>query len=110
MTHSLKPIHFAVLAMSGTLISLASTNLAAETVEQPVTLIQCHELVPDGVQYDFKITSDIDTRAGQQGELSVTLTDASNPDSTELPEGAGEFVRCVQEVVGIGNDQGWPEA
>jgi len=111
MKHSLKIKHSVALAVGGVVIGLASTNLAAETSktnDQPSTLIECHELVPDNVRYDFKITSDIDTRDGQQGELSVTLLDAANPGSTELPQGADEFLRCVQHVVGVGADEGWP--
>ena len=110
MTQVLKPNHIVSLALGSALITLGSTALAGEIGDQPSTLIQCHELVPEGVQYDFKITSDIDTRAGQHGQLSVTLVDAANPDSTELPEGAGEFLRCVQKLVGVGKNEGWPEA
>ena len=110
MTYVLKPQHIVSLALGSALITLGSTALAGEIGDQPSTLIQCHKLVPEGVQYDFKITSDIDTRAGQQGQLSVTLVDAANPDSTELPEGAGEFLRCVQKLVGVGKNEGWPEA
>ena len=110
MTQVLKPHHIVSLALASALITLGSTALAGEIGDQPSMLIQCHELVPEGVQYDFKITSDIDTRAGQHGQLSVTLVDAANPDSIELPEGAGEFLRCVQKLVGVGKNEGWPEA
>ena len=41
-------------------------------------------------------------------ELCVSLVDTQNPGSTELPEDAGAFLQCVQKVVGIGNDGGWP--
>lgn len=108
MRHTLKIGHGVLLAIGGLLAAFASASLASDVADQPATLIQCHELVPDGVQYDFTIASDIDTRDGQQGALSVTLVDAANPDSTDLPEGAGEFLGCVQKVVGIGDDEGWP--
>ena len=92
MTHSFQSRHALALIVGGALVAAASSNLAAHDDAERPTLIQCHELLPEGVQYDFKIASDIDTREGQQGELTVTLVDASKPGSHELPEGSGEFL------------------
>jgi hypothetical protein len=64
--------------------------------------------LPEGVQYEFRVISDIDTREGQSSELKVTLLDASNPESKEWPVDAERFLKCVQGVLGIGDDEGWP--
>lgn len=108
MTHSLKPKHIIALTFGCALAASASSILAAQNVSGSSTLIQCHELLPEGVQYDFKITSAIDTREGASGELNVTLIDPSTPDSNDIPDGAGDFLRCVQKVVGVGDNEGWP--
>ena len=107
MTHSLKFKHVASLVVGSVLVTTACSTLAEPAVENS-TLIECHELLPEGVQYKFEIDSTIDTREGETGELSVSLVDTQNPGSTELPEDAGAFLQCVQKVVGIGNDEGWP--
>jgi len=63
------------------------------------------------VQYALKITSDIDTREGRRGSIRMTLVDATKPDSedSDIPEGAGEFLKCLQKVIGVGDDESWPE-
>ena len=109
MTHALNAKHVLTLAGAGALITIASTALSAQEVSENPTLIQCHKLLPKDAKYDLSITSNIDTREGQSGEMTVTLTDPSNPDSEELPEGAGAFVQCLQKVVGVGDNEGWPK-
>ena len=107
VNHSLKPRHLITLALGCTLMGAASSNLAAQDPVDSTTLIDCHDLLPDEVQYRFEITSAIDTRKGESTELNLTLSDAQS-NSTDIPAGAEEFLRCVQKVVGIGNDEGWP--
>lgn len=109
MTHSIKPNHILTLFLVGSLAAIASASFAAESNTELPTLMQCHDLLPEGVQYDFRITSEIDTREGKKGHLNVTLIDASNPDSSEVPNGANEFLQCVQKIVGVGEDEGWPK-
>ena len=108
MTHSLKLKHITALAFGCALAASASSILAVQNDNGSSTLIQCHELLPADVQYDFRITSAIDTREGANGELNVTLIDPSMPESNDIPDGAGDFLRCVQKIVGVGNDEGWP--
>jgi hypothetical protein len=111
MTYSLKKKHVFTIVVGGALIAAASINIAAaqDTAERP-SLVQCHELLPKDVQYDLKIISDIDTREGQEGTLRMTLVDASKPGSDDIPEGAGEFLQCLQKVIGIRDDEGWPKS
>ena len=109
MSQSLKLSHIFALVVGSILVATASITIATETGAEPRTLIECHDLLPDGIRYDFKITSDIDTRKGQKGKLSVSLLDAENPESHEVPDGAGAFLQCVQKVVGVGDGEGWPE-
>ena len=109
MTHSIKPKHIFTLLLIGSLTAIASASFASENSLKPPTLMQCHELLPEGIQYNFRITSDIDTREGQKGHLSVSLKDESNPESREVPAGAGDFLQCVQKVVGVGEDKDWPK-
>ena len=110
MTHSTKANHILTLILAGSLTVVASASFAAQSSNDSPTLMQCHELLPEGVQYDFQIRSAIDTRAGQDGELSVSLTDNSKPDSREIPNGAGDFLQCVQKVVGLGEAKDWPKS
>lgn len=110
MTHSLRPKHILALTFASALIIAASANLSAQGIKEPSTLLQCHELLPEGVQYDFQITSVIDTRSGQKAQLAVSLVDASQPNAQTLPEGAGAFLQCVQKVVGLAGESDWPEA
>jgi beta-lactamase regulating signal transducer with metallopeptidase domain len=109
MKHTIKPNHILTLMLAGSLTSIASASFAAQSNAESPTLIQCHELLPEGVQYDFRIRSAIDTREGRKGDLSITLIDSLNPDSHEVPSGAGEFLQCIQKVVGVGEDKDWPE-
>ena len=110
MKHIIKPSHLVTLAIAGSLTAIASTSLADQSNSEQTTLIECHELLPDGVQYDFRISSEIDTREGEKGHLSVSLIDPAKPESRDVPSGANEFLQCVQKVVGVGNDKGWPES
>jgi len=109
MKHFIKPNHILTLMLAGSLTVIASTSLAGQSSSEPLTLMECHNLLPAGVQYDFRITSSIDTREGQNGHLSVSLVDQLNPDSQDVPSGAGEFLQCVRKVVGVGDDKNWPE-
>jgi len=110
MRKVLKPRYVLSTAVGLIMIAVASSNMAGQSDPKNQTLLQCHKLLPSGVQYDFEITSDIDTRDGQKGALSVSLIDTSNPDSEDLPDGAGPFLQCVQKVVGLENEDSWPDA
>ena len=110
MKHSTKANHILTLILAGSLTAIASASLAAQSNTEASTLMQCHELLPEGVQYDFRIASTIDTREGQEGELRVSLVDSLNPDSRDVPEGAGDFLQCVQKVVGLGDAKDWPKS
>ena len=110
MTHTLKARHLCSLALGGALMTVANAAPVEGLATDQPTLIACHDLLPDGVQYDFRIVSDIDTREGRTGKLSVTLLDSSRPDSHEVPAEAGDFLSCVQGLVGVGPDSGWPDA
>ena len=107
MNHRIKPTHLVALTLTALLATMAATSFAKND-ELTGTLLGCHELVPEGAQYNFEITSIIDTREGQDGNLSITLVDPSNPDSREVPEGALPFLNCVQKVVGLTNEKDWP--
>ena len=40
----------------------------------------------------------------------MTLVDATKPSKDdEIPKEAGEFLKCLQKVIGVGDDEGWPE-
>ena len=108
MSYKLTLKHAATLTLCSAFVATASTSIAAQSAGNPSTLVACHELLPEGIQYEFEIDSAIDTREGETGELSVTLTDPLKPGSTDVPAGAEAFLQCVQKVVGIGNDEGWP--
>ena len=101
--------HFLILGCAS--LALAGVSAVAATDSGEVlkpTLIECHKLVPEGVQYDFRITSNIDTREGRTGEMNVTLVDPSAEQTGEIPSGAEQFLACVQGVVGVGDGEGWP--
>jgi len=110
MTYSLKKKHILTLLAGSTLIAAASTNLAAQDIEERPSLVQCHKLLPDNVQYDLNITSDIDTREENRTAIRMTLVDATKPGKDDdIPKEAGEFLKCLQKVIGVGDDEGWPE-
>ena len=109
MTYSFTVTHVFALFVGSVLIATASTNLAAQDVEERPSLVQCHELLPKNVQYDLSITSDIDTRAEDRNTIRMMLTDSTKPGVEELPKEAGEFLKCLQKVIGVGDDEGWPE-
>ena len=108
MTHSIKPKHIMTILLAGSLIGGASASFAGPTKAESLTLIECHDLIPEGVQYNFTISSAIDTRAEQDNNLSVSLTDKLAPESRDVPSGAEPFLQCVQKVIGIGGNSGWP--
>lgn len=107
MTYSLKLKHILTLIAGSTIVAVASTNVAAQEPAEKPTLMQCHKLLPKGVQYNFEISSDIDTRDRQETNMTISLADAEKPNSDEIPAGAGEFWRCVEKVVG--DDKDWPD-
>ncbi len=110
MTYSLTKTHVLALIIGSALIAAASTNLAAQEIEERPSLVQCHKLLPKNVQYDLKITSDIDTRGEDRNTIRMTLVDATKPSAEdEIPKEAGEFLKCLQKVIGVGDDEGWPE-
>lgn len=110
MKHFIKPNHLLTLALAGSLSAIATASFAGQRSSEQTTLMGCHKLLPDGVKYDFTIASEIDTREGQKGHLSVSLKDSLAPESREVPSGAGEFLQCIQKVVGVGDGKGWPES
>jgi beta-lactamase regulating signal transducer with metallopeptidase domain len=110
MKHTLKANHIMTLTLAGALTMVASSTLAEQHLSVSPTLIECHKLLPKGVKYDFNITSKIDTREGKENNLSVSINDPSKPDSQEIPKGAGGFLQCVQKVLGVGNNKGWPKS
>jgi len=112
MKYSLKKSYVLTLLAGSALVAVASTNLAAQDMEERPSLVQCHELLPENVQYNLEIISDIDTRDGQMKTISMTLVDATKKGTEnehQIPEQAGEFLKCLQQVIGVGDDEGWPE-
>jgi len=109
MNPKLKLRHLLVLFCASFVLAAVGATAASESSSESVpTLVGCHEYLPEGVQYEFRVISDIDTREGQSSELKVNLLDASNPESKEWPVDAERFLKCVQGVLGIGDDEGWP--
>ena len=109
MTYHIKIKHALVLGFAGILIAAASAGLAAQKADvSSPTLLDCQDLLPKGAKYEFRITSDVDTREGKTGQMSVTLVDATKPGSTDIPTGSEPFLRCVQGIVGIPENEGWP--
>ncbi len=109
MKYSLKAKHVAAMFLGALPIAVASNSFADDDFEKRPSLIECHEYLPDGVQYDLSITSDIDTRGEDRNTLRMSLTDATKPGVDEIPKEAGEFLKCLQQVMGVGDDEGWPE-
>lgn len=109
MTYSLKMTHLLALVVGVVLTAAASSNLASQETEDRPSLLECHELLPENVQYDLSITSDIDTRAENRNTVRMMLTDSTKPGVEELPKEAGAFLKCLQKVIGVGDDEGWPE-
>lgn len=110
MNHCLKSKHIFSLATAGVLITIASSVIGAQSSTAQRTLVECQELVPEGAQYDFKITSNIDARDGVTGDISVTLLDTTKPGNNAIPEGSEEFVQCVGQLIGVGKNEGYPGA
>lgn len=114
MTSKLTIIHLLLITITAALavsISAAtSSKTSIETSIETSTLIDCFELIPEGVQYEFRVSSDIDTRQGREGEMTVSLIEpGSVPSDKKLPPvGSEPFLECVGMVVGIGADDGWP--
>ena len=100
MNYSFKLRHGFMLGISSLLALGVASNISADESPRP-TLIECHDLLPRGVQYDFRIVSEIDTREGQTGEMGITLLDRAKPDDRGIPAGADQFVECVKQVVGV---------
>ena len=109
MNLKLKLRHLIVLGSASVLLTAAGVNAGSESSPKPnKTLIECLDLAPEGVKYDFRIISDIDTREGKKSELTVTLLDAENPEPPDWPVGSKQLMQCIQTVLGVGDDEGWP--
>lgn len=109
MTHQYKLSHLLILASAGILITSASIAAGEADSSVPMSsIVECHKLLPDNVQYEFKVITDVDTREGQSNEMRVEILDLANPDSTDWPEEASGFIACIQAPLGIGDDEGWP--
>lgn len=109
MTNTFKIKHAVVLVCAGILLAATSASVTAQQADgSPATLLSCQSLLPEGVKYRFTITSDVDTREGATGQMSVTLMDTSNPESTDIPAGSEAFLRCIQGILGVPDNADWP--
>ncbi len=84
-----------LLALFATCLA-AGAVFAGEREETRLTIIDCNEQIPHGARWRMSIDQDT-----EKGELSVTLLDNAQPESRALPAGAGPYVRCLSEVLGI---------
>lgn len=101
MTYRAKPRHVLTALTVAAVLTLGSGALADDPLAP--SLVDCNDRLPDGVRYRLEITSEIETGDGDPGgELTVSLRDADNPDSRDIPAGAGPYVRCVMAVLGAG--------
>jgi len=66
MAHSLTLKRLITLATGCALVASATSILAVQDGSRRPTLIEGRELLPDEVQYEFKITSAIDTNDGKR--------------------------------------------
>ncbi len=105
MNHPLKLKHVFILCAGGLLVSVTGASTVAKESANASTLIECHDLLPEGAQYVFEIRSDVDTREGKEHDITMTLLDSTKPGSTEIPQGSEGFVQCVLDVVGIPQDE-----
>ena len=82
-----------------------STVTLGQSEQQPGrrTLAQCELLLPRDNQYTLQIESSIDTRAGQDSTVGVTLLDQARPGSVAVPEGSEQFNSCVLDMLGVPN-------
>lgn len=101
--------HLGILAFAGILLVAIAANAASDDQQEfGTTLIDCSEILPEGVQYNLQITGDIDTTEGGRNSLFVNITEPDNPDSIEWPEDSLEYMECIRKVLGVGEDEGWP--
>lgn len=92
--------HHGLLALAVALVPWAA---AAQTpVSGPRTLIDCNATLPDDVHYQVDIQYDPHSYAdGRRSEMKVSLVDPMQPDAAEIPEGAGAYVNCILEIIGV---------
>jgi len=110
MTSKLTVTHLLLITITAALAMSVAAATGSKTLAETSTLLGCFELIPEGVQYEFRVSSDIDTRKGREGEMSVSLVEpGTEPSETKLPPAGSErFLECVGAVVGIEQGDGWP--
>jgi beta-lactamase regulating signal transducer with metallopeptidase domain len=107
MTYSTKPAHVLSLAALGVVLAFGSAALADDPPKP--SLLDCKDQLPQGVQYRLEIKSTMNTRdEDPRNQISVTLLDELKPGSVEVPKGAGPYVRCVLDLVGVPEEE-YPE-
>lgn len=94
--YATRPAHIAIIAAFTSIAVFSSTVLAEAGQASKPTIVECEQEIPDGARWRMSVDRD-----PNEGTLSVTLVDADEPDSHEVPEGAGPYIQCLFSVLGI---------
>ena len=96
------------LSVAFWLLFTHSHSYADKPQSEPPTLLGCYDQIPEGMNLEFSVTSQIDTRNDGSSTLKVMLIDPAVGETEHPPAGSEAFLRCVQLVVGVGQNENWP--
>jgi beta-lactamase regulating signal transducer with metallopeptidase domain len=94
--YATRPAHIAIIAAFISTAVFSSIVLAEADQASKPTVVECEREIPDGARWRMSVDRD-----PNEGTLSVMLVDADEPDSHEVPEGAGPYIQCLFGVLGI---------
>jgi len=95
-SYATRPAHIAIIAAFLSTAVFASTVLAVDGQASKPSIVECEKEIPDGARWRMSVNRDLD-----EATLSVTLVDSDDPDSHDVPEGAGPYIQCLFSVLGI---------